>query len=120
MKISFNLQDRFIVGFHAVAEEAKRLAESKGWKVNRHSTENLSSKIALMHSELSEALESLREGNPPSKHIPDYSGMEEEFADVIIRIMHVAEEMHFCLPEAILAKMEFNETREYKHGGKSI
>ena len=41
----------------------------------------------MTEHELSEALEGLRHGNPPSDHIPQFSSVEEEFADVIIRIM---------------------------------
>ena len=74
--------------------------------------------IALMHSELSEALEFLRKGNKPSDHIPEFLGVEEEFADVIIRIMDMAHRRGYRLAPAILAKMQFNESRPYKHGGK--
>lgn len=73
--------------------------------------------IALMHSELSEALEYYRKGNGPSDHIM-FSGLEEEFADVIIRILDTAHKMNLHLGAAILAKMNFNESRPYKHGKK--
>jgi NTP pyrophosphatase (non-canonical NTP hydrolase) len=72
--------------------------------------------IALMHSELSECLESLRHGNPESEHIPGYNGVEEELADVVIRVMDYAYGKGHRLAEAILAKMAFNAGRPYKHG----
>jgi len=114
------LEDQFIQSFHGLAHEASVVAEAHGWYINTKSTDSLAAKIALMHSELSEALEALRHGNPPSDHIPEFSGMEEEFADVIIRIMHVAWRMELNVPEAIIAKTKFNDTRKYKHGGKEI
>ncbi len=114
------IENRFILAFNTLAYTAARIAESKGWYVNKDSVENISSKIALMHSELSEALESLRNGDPESEHIPGYTGMEEEFADVIIRIMHVAYSMDLKVSAALIAKLEFNKTRKHKHGGKSI
>ena len=109
----------FVEAFHAIAKEVAEISEGKGWSINS-STEGISSKIALMHSELSEALEALRRRDPPSDHIPPYSGMEEEFADVIIRIMHVAHALELRVGEAIIKKIEFNGNRPYKHGGKKI
>lgn len=72
--------------------------------------------IALMHSELSEALEAIRHGNPPDDKIKEFSGAEAELADTIIRIMDTAIARGWRLPEAIIAKMSYNERREYKHG----
>lgn len=80
------------------------------------SLRNTGEAIALMHSELSEALEADRKNIKESEHIPNFSGLEEEFADVIIRIMDFAEANELRIPEAILAKCEFNRSRPYKHG----
>ncbi len=77
-------------------------------------------RIALMHSELSEGLEGLRHGNPPSDHIPEFSSIEEELADCIIRIMDVSQERGWKVAEAIEAKRKFNNTRTHRHGGKKF
>jgi len=74
--------------------------------------------IALMHSELSEALEADRLGDPPDDKIPDFTGREAELADVIIRILDTAEGLGLDVIGAIVAKHEMNKTRSYKHGGK--
>ncbi len=75
-------------------------------------------RIALIQSELSEALEAIRRGNPPSEHIPEFSALEEELADAAIRIFHMAEQDSLRLDGAIIAKMKFNDGRLPMHGGK--
>lgn len=88
-------------------------ARAKGfWDEPRNDGET----IALIHSELSEALESLRHGNPPDDKIPEFSGAEAELADVIIRIMDLAAGRNWDVAGAIVAKMRYNAGREYKHG----
>lgn len=101
--------------FDITAAVVNTIAHQKGWwDVPRED----GTAVALMHSELSEALDYMRNGNPPSDHIPEYSGVEEELADVIIRIMDYAAEKGYDVGRALLAKIEYNAQREYRHGGK--
>jgi NTP pyrophosphatase (non-canonical NTP hydrolase) len=71
----------------------------------------------LMVTELSEACESLRHGNPPGEHIGNkgFTQVEEELADVVIRLMDFSVAKGYAVGDAIIAKMAFNRTREYKH-----
>ena len=72
--------------------------------------------LALIHSEISEALEASRHGNPPDDKVPQFSGVEAELADAIIRIMDLAEARGWRIAEAIIEKARFNSKRERLHG----
>ena len=72
--------------------------------------------LMLMVSELGEACEAQRRNITESEHIPEFTGEEEELADCIIRILDYAGGYHLRLAEAVVAKMEYNLTRPYKHG----
>lgn len=77
--------------------------------------------IALHHSELSEALEEgVRRGNPEAVDLPGYSAMEEQFADLLIRVLDHCHHRRYRIGEAVLAKIEVNRRRPYKHGGKVL
>ena len=82
------------------------------------SNDNNASKIALMHSELSEALEADRKGIESDDKIPEFTGLEAELADAVIRILDFSGRHNLRLGEAIQAKLLFNLTRPYKHGKK--
>ncbi len=107
----------FIESFNALAEEVNETAVEKGWWDNERNNGEI---IALMHSELSEALEALRHGNPPDDKIPEFTGVEAELADVVIRIMDMAPARGWRVAEAIIAKVEMNKTRDRMHGGKQF
>lgn len=98
--------------------------------------------IALAHSELSEALEEHRAGRPNVwfKHtedcagsrctwplVPDYDkcscnpkpeGAGVELIDTIIRCLDSLGNMDIDIDQTLLAKMEYNNRRAYKHGKK--
>jgi len=82
------------------------------WKEERNDGEAM----ALIHSEISEALEAMRNGNPSSNKIMEFSGVEEELADAIIRIMDYAFGKDLDVAGAITAKLEYNKSREFLHG----
>lgn len=72
-------------------------------------------KIALMHSELSEALEAVRKPQVSIK-CPGYSLEAEELADCLIRLLDYCAYYGIPIDEIVRAKHDYNKTRPYKHG----
>lgn len=107
----------FVSAIKSLMVVAHVVATERGWWTSDRNDGEL---IALMHSELSEALEGLRHGNKPSEHIPEFSAVEEEMADVVIRIADFCQARGHNLSGAIVAKIAYNQTRSYKHGGKKF
>lgn len=104
---------------HHLCFEAHEISKSKGFY---ETPPSIPERIALMHSELSEALESYREGQPlyfyGEKGKPE--GLVAELADAVIRIADICGHLGVDLEQAIQEKMAYNRTRPYKHGGKLL
>ena len=109
-------KDFFLVGFSAVQLDIHQTAKEKGWWDKERNDGEM---IALMHSELSEALEFVRNGGNDDK-LTNRNGVEVELADTIIRIKDYAHARNLDVAGAIIEKMAFNKTRSHKHGGKKF
>jgi len=70
----------------------------------------IGTKIALQHSELSEALEGYRKGKMDD-HLTDRLAVEVELADAVIRIFDVAGKLKLNLGAAIVEKEAYNKKR---------
>lgn len=97
----------------SLQKEAWSIAEDKGWHGEGDEADVRSRPeiLALVHSEVSEALEADR--NHEGK-----DAYAEELADVVIRLLDHAETEGINLERAIEEKMAENRDRDYKHGGK--
>jgi NTP pyrophosphatase (non-canonical NTP hydrolase) len=127
-------ESNFIDAFNAISKAVHLNAVDKGFWDDRRNLETAAlefddlkgmqyamqcvdaAALALIHSEVSEALEASRHGNLADDKIPEFSGVEAELADAIIRIMDLAEARGWRIAEAIVRKAQFNSTRPFLHG----
>jgi len=116
-----------------LCKQSHETAKEKGWYPKKG--RNLGELIALIHSELSEALEFGRDPKIALNKImysdgngilndeqndvymkPD--GFAIEIADTVIRIADLCGYLGIDLEKAIKTKMKYNSTRPNRHGGK--
>lgn len=90
--------------------ECHQYAKGAGFwdELDPNDVHHVLSKLALIHSEVSEALEAARKG--------DDENFAEELADILIRIFDLAGATRVNLGFALIQKMNKNKTRPYKHG----
>ena len=108
---------RFLDAIEAVGAKIVEINRANGWNVTTpNDWEGRQYKIpavlALIHSEVSEALEAYRKD--------DRANFQEELADVFIRLLDLSHGMGIDLGTEVLAKLAKNRTRGFRHGGKKV
>lgn len=103
------------LGLRALVRVAHGASVAGGWwhdlATGAPLVRNRAEMIALMHSELSEALEGERKGGN-DKHLAERSNVEVELADAIIRIADYAGGFGYDVAGATVEKIEYNATRQ--------
>lgn len=99
----------FIVPINLFACECHYRSRANGWWDTRELS-NIGTKLCLIHSEISEAMEGYRK-DLMDDHLPDRKMVEVELADAMIRIGDLAAALNLDLGGAIVAKMEYNAIR---------
>jgi NTP pyrophosphatase (non-canonical NTP hydrolase) len=104
-----------------VAAAAYKTAKEKGfWGDGDNVSNYMKEKLLLIHSEVSEACESLRTGEDLYWKGPDGKpqGMHSELADVLIRTLDLMYALGADVSKVVEEKMAYNATRPYRHGNK--
>lgn len=131
MKFDTTEQEKVAFAAFILTQFCHGLAVSSGWWANndgediRKNPLTFSNKLALIHSEVSEALEGDRKNLPDDK-LPHRQMREVELADAVIRIFDLAGGYNLDIAGAIAEKLEFNQRRpdhkpenRVKDGGKT-
>ncbi len=113
-----------------VMSEAHGNAVDKGWWDGQKSLRGgldrvlvegtIAEKLALIHSEVSEALEDFRDGKmtTATSAAGKPEGFPTELSDIIIRVLDLAGALDIDIESEVEKKMAFNRTRPRRHGGK--
>lgn len=129
----FSLEvDNLALGVNGMQQLCHYLARNSGWwaEYDAMPTEYrkhfVGGKLALVHSEVSEALEGFRK-NMLDDHLTHRAMFEVELADAIIRIFDLAGSQELDLGRAMIEKLAYNQQRaDHKpearaaEGGKSL
>lgn len=130
LKLDRQDQLTMYTGLQLCQKFAHTIATNAGWYTDPETGEeirerNFGEVVALMHSELSEALEAHRKGKEFDDKLTDKDAVAVELADCIIRILDTASALNLNIADAYLCKCIYNTHRSdhklenrAKKGGK--
>ncbi len=99
-----------------IAKRVREINLANGWNVTEPTDWQDQYKVpailALIHSEVSEALEAFRHN--------DKANFAEEMADVLIRVLDCCPGLKIDIDAEVQAKLQQNSERGHRHGGKRV
>jgi len=101
-------------------QQAHSIAVEHGWGKEER---NFGELMMLVVTEVAEAMEEWRNGRDPGEvyykaNSNKLEGVPSELADILIRVADLAEYYGINLTTVVREKMQYNNTRPYRHGGK--
>ena len=104
-------KNAFDHGFYDNSKTTEQALISMGLELEAHSTQMKLAKLALIGSEVGEAVRAVQHG--------DSAALAEELADICIRVFDMCGWLGVELGNEIIRKMEINRARPYMHGKKA-
>lgn len=128
--LDYSLGTETSKALNAMSKVVHKSCKAAGWYTDMETGEpldrNVPEMLALIHSEVSEALEGYRK-DLMDDHLPHRKSIEVELADAVIRIADLADYLELDLGGATVEKFAYNQTRadhklenRMKPGGKKI
>ena len=110
----FQIKNEQTEALREIQETIHQSCLAAGWytdlETGKPKKRNFGEVIALMHSELSEALEGWRK-NLMDDHLPERKMIEVELADAVIRILDTAGAEGLDIAGAVQEKFAYNQSR---------
>ena len=112
-----------------LAARAFAVNKARGWwpddvlrRTREHDATQLIAALGLVHSEVSEAIEDVRGDNFSVTYEESGKpvGFPTEMADNIIRTLNICHAMGIDIERHVVEKLDYNEKRAYRHGGKAL
>lgn len=103
----YNITKYEVAVLRNIQDKLHKYNVKAGWYDNPR---EIGTRLALIHSEISEALEGVRK-NTMDDHLPHRKTVEVELADAIIRILDLGGSEGLDIAGAIAEKHQYNQTR---------
>jgi len=108
------MQRDIVAALLLLVDQCHGNAVNAGWYTDLETGEfkqlNVGERMALIHSEISEAFEAYRK-DLNDDHLPARKGVEVELADAVIRIFDLAGAENLDIAGAIIEKLNYNRRR---------
>lgn len=114
-----DMESQFAAALGAFAAHTSAINQAKGFCTGPATNIEIIAQIMLVVTELAEAVEGLRKDLMDDK-VPTRKMVEVELADSVIRVLNIGQWCGYDIAGAAVEKSRYNETRAYRHDGKTL